>query len=235
MPVPACQLLYCTTGLFKALYCNIRNVFFKKKKKGREKAVLLERQPGTEIGGLNLRSTSEKARDLGISWVMHEEAGWPETWGAWGKVIGKRCPDHSSGWVQLSYRSLHLLRVDFMVFLFPEVIQGTLTHDQGLVVLSSLNYPLLTGSAQTGSADSKSLEDNLGKYIIVEVKCHLEDVQVLKQPRLMKAGETDFTHCPTNHVRCVFHTRSPTAQQILKPFCWPFLFKSTHEMGLIVQ
>ena len=71
-----------------------------------------------------------------------------------------------------------------MVFLFPEVIQGTLTHAQGLVVLSSLNYPLLTGSA-----DSKSLEDNLGKYIIVEVKCRLEDVQVLKQPRLVKAGE----------------------------------------------
>lgn len=73
-----------------------------------------------------------------------------------------------------------------MVFLFPEVIQGTLTHAQGLVVLSSLNYPLLT---QTGSADSKSLENNLGKYIIVEVKCRLEDVQVLKQPRLVKAGE----------------------------------------------
>ena len=76
-----------------------------------------------------------------------------------------------------------------MVFLFPEVIQGTLTQAQGLVVLSSLNYPLLTGSAQTGSADSKSLEDNLGKYIIVEVKCRLEDVQVLKQPQLVKAGK----------------------------------------------
>ena len=69
-----------------------------------------------------------------------------------------------------------------MVFLFPEFIQGTLTHTQMLVVLSSLNYPLLTGSAQTGSADSKSLEDNLGKYVIVEMKCRLEDVQVLKQP-----------------------------------------------------
>ena len=114
-----------------------------------------------------------------------------------------------------------------MVFLFPEVIQGTLTHTQMLVVLSSLNYPLLTGSAQTGSADSKSLEDNLGKYVIVEMKCRLEDVQVLKQPWLVKAGEMDLTHCFTNHVRCVFHMRSPAAQQILKPFCWPFIFKST--------
>ena len=28
MPAPVCQLLYCTTVLFKVLYCKIKNVFF---------------------------------------------------------------------------------------------------------------------------------------------------------------------------------------------------------------
>ena len=28
IPVPVCQLLYCTTVLFKVLYCQIKNVFF---------------------------------------------------------------------------------------------------------------------------------------------------------------------------------------------------------------
>ena len=27
MPAPVCQLLYCTTVLFKVLYCNIKNIF----------------------------------------------------------------------------------------------------------------------------------------------------------------------------------------------------------------
>lgn len=68
-----------------------------------------------------------------------------------------------------------------MVFLFPEVIQGTLTHDRvGWLSYPVLTIHFLTGSAQTGSADSKSLEDNLGKYIIVEAEVPLEDVQVLK-------------------------------------------------------
>ena len=28
MPAPVCQLLYCTTVLFKVLYCKTKNVFF---------------------------------------------------------------------------------------------------------------------------------------------------------------------------------------------------------------
>ena len=28
MPTPECQLLYCTTVLFKVLYCNIKNAYF---------------------------------------------------------------------------------------------------------------------------------------------------------------------------------------------------------------
>lgn len=60
---------------------------------------LFERQPRKETERTNLRSASEKARDSGIYGIMNIEAGWPDAWGARGKVIGKRCTDCSSGQV----------------------------------------------------------------------------------------------------------------------------------------
>ena len=51
---------------------------------------LFERQLSKEMERTNLRSASEKARDSGICGIMNKEAGWPEAWGAWGKVTGKK-------------------------------------------------------------------------------------------------------------------------------------------------
>ena len=48
----------------------------------------------------------------GIYGIRNKETGrWSEVWGAWGKMIGKRCGNHASAQVQLSYSSLHVQRV----------------------------------------------------------------------------------------------------------------------------
>lgn len=65
--------------------------------------------------------------------------------------------------------------------------------EQTQVWFGSSPIQSLQAQLKLDAADPKFLKNNLGKYFIVYVTCHLENVQVLKWPWLEKASEMDLT------------------------------------------
>lgn len=216
-----CMPLYCTTRL-QGITVTLE-MFLKKRK--RESGLTWKAVKQGNRGPTQIHLWEGKDSGYLLDNAWRSRVAW-DTWGAWGRWLERGVLIIVLGGCNSATSLLHPGGWTSWSSCFQRSSKDT-HDDQG----GWLSYPVLTihllnwPQPQTGSADSKSLEDNLGKYIIVgKWSVTLWDVVSLKITSISKQGETDFTHCLTNHVRCVFSHEIPCCQQILKPFCWPFLF-----------